>query len=110
MFYLYLFGAIVGGTLLIASLLGGGHHGHLANLGHHLGIGGHHGDGDAAHHHDSSSAQRAALQIFSLQLWTWLLGFGGLTGLLLQRYAGTPEPICALLAGSVGLGAGIAAR
>lgn len=103
MLYVYLFGAVVGGSLLVASLVGAGH-GHLSQL---FGLG-HHGGGGGGGHHSTGS--NAALQVFSIQLWTYFFGFGGLTGLLLREFAQTPEPLCAGLSAGIGLTAGVAAR
>ena len=43
-------------------------------------------------------------------MWTYLLAFGGLTGLLLHGVAGTPEPLTAVLSAGVGLTSGLGAR
>ncbi len=81
-----------------------------------------HGPGDAhapAHHagHDgghaaswTDGAAALALFLFSLQLWTYVLAFGGLTGLLLRWVANVPEPLAGLCALGVGLGTAVTAR
>jgi membrane protein implicated in regulation of membrane protease activity len=97
--YLYVFGAIVGGVLLGASVVSG--HGHDAGGGHDGGDGQGH-DGDQNHHGGSS----AATLLLSLRLWTYLLAFGGATGLVLRLALGTAEPLTAILAGIVGASAG----
>ncbi len=91
MLYAYLSAAIVGVVLLVASLLGAGH-GHDA--GH---DGGHGGDGE-----DVSFA--VALQ--SVRFWTYLLAFGGLTGVLLRLVTRVAEPTAGLGAAGVGVVAG----
>jgi membrane protein implicated in regulation of membrane protease activity len=89
MLYVYLFSTILGGLLLAASMAGGGHHG-----------------GDGAHLHDGS----AASALFSLRLWTYLLTFGGGTGLLLHFFTAASPILAAALAGSVGLVSSLTAR
>ncbi len=78
-----------------------------------------HGDGHAtpgaAHHggHAPSWAEGAsalALFLFSLQLWTYVLAFGGITGLLLRLVAHVAEPMAGLCALGVGLGTAVTAR
>ncbi|HKA86935.1 MAG TPA: hypothetical protein VKE22_04680 [Haliangiales bacterium] len=95
MLYVYLFGAIVGGVVLAASLVAG--HGHDGGAGHDA------GDGHGGDHHGGGGA--AAL-LFSLRLWTYLLAFGGATGLVLRLALGTSEPLTAILAAGVGATAG----
>ena len=46
----------------------------------------------------------------SIQVWTYLLAFGGLTGLLLRTVAKVPEPICGMSALLVGVSTAFAAR
>jgi membrane protein implicated in regulation of membrane protease activity len=94
--YVYLFGAIVGGVLLGASVVAG--HGHDAAGGHDAG--GH----DAGHGHDHDGS--AVAYLVSLRLWTYLLAFGGATGLVLRLALGAAEPLAAILAGAVGATAG----
>jgi membrane protein implicated in regulation of membrane protease activity len=92
MLYVYLFATVLGGVLLGVSAVAGGDH-----------------DADAGgfdHAHDT----HGAWGILSLRLWTYLLGFGGLTGLLLTTLTGTAAPVTALLAGGVGVASGVSAR
>lgn len=96
MLSLYIAALIFGGGLLALSLLGGHGHGDADGDGH-VDL---HGDADAGDHDQHSGAHHAAghaehpdahvkgggdfVTIFvSLRFWTFLLGFGGLTGLLL---------------------------
>jgi membrane protein implicated in regulation of membrane protease activity len=69
---------------------------------------GSHGAGHASSWIDGASA--LALSLFSLQLWTYLLAFGGITGLLLRWVAKVPEPLAGLCALGVGLGTAVTAR
>jgi len=94
----YLFATIVGGVLLGASV-----------------VSGHHGDSGAGHvdagHVDSGESHAGhggsvASLMFSVRFWTYLLAFGGATGLLLHYLAGTGEPLTALLAAGVGATSG----
>ena len=90
MLYVYVAAAIVGVVLLAASLFG---HGQDHNVGHDGS-----GDGDAS--------PMAAL--LSVRVWTYLLAFGGLTGVLL-RLLHEGEPTSAIAAVVVGvLAAGMA--
>ncbi len=93
----YLLATILGGTLLVASLLTG-HHGASHELDH-------------GHAHESGDQENAiAALVFSVRFWTYLLAIGGLTGLLLRLIAKTGEPWCALLALSVGSASGLFAQ
>lgn len=78
----------------------GGGPGH-AKLDHH---------GGAGHGTLLGSLGSAALMVFSLQLWTYILAFGGLTGLLLRTVGHVGEPTAALCALGVGLGTAVTAR
>lgn len=134
MFSLYLFAAIAGGVLVLVSLIGGstdadgdgspdvgdGDGGHALSDGQqeaHALSDGQHG-GDAAAHADHAAAAAhapgglsiAASWLFSIQLWTYLLAFGGLTGLLLRTVGHVAEPMAGLGAGAVGLGSALLAR
>ena len=93
MVYVYLAAAIVGCVLLVASLLGAGH-GHDA---------GHDASGDADH-------ASPAFALLSLRVWTYVLAFGGATGLLLRWVAPVAEPWRGLLALAVGAVAATIAR
>ena len=85
MLFAYLAAAIVGVVLLGVSLVGGDSHEGGGGDGHHD------GDGDTA------------LGIFSVRTFTYLLGFGGLCGVLLRLLTTTGEPWTALV--SLGVGA-----
>jgi membrane protein implicated in regulation of membrane protease activity len=90
--------------------------GHDAQLAPAAGTAGGHSHGPAAagHHGGHSSwaegASALALFLFSLQLWTYVLAFGGITGLLLRMVAHVAEPMAGLCALGVGLGTAITAR
>jgi membrane protein implicated in regulation of membrane protease activity len=64
----------------------------------------HEGDGMA------SGVPTALMWLMSIQLWTYLLAFGGLTGLLLRTVAHVGEPVAGLSALSVGLFTAFSAR
>jgi membrane protein implicated in regulation of membrane protease activity len=96
--YVYLFATIVGAVMLAASLFGG-HHGGIE---HDAG-----GDaGGADTHGAEQNAESIALRIFSVRVWTYLLAFGGATGMLLRTVARMNEPLTALLSLTVGAVAG----
>ncbi|HZU83142.1 MAG TPA: hypothetical protein VE987_09510, partial [Polyangiaceae bacterium] len=92
--YVYLAASIVGCVLLVASVLGAGH-------GH-----------DAGHDASTGGGEHAspAFALLSLRVWTYVLAFGGATGLLLRWVAPVAEPWRALLAGGVGVVAAAIAR
>ena len=129
MIFLYLFAAVAGCLLVLVSVFSGGHHDGSGDAG------GAAGDSAAAHPgeisqgaastdgHDGSHGAHghaeptapAALGtalgwLLSVQLWTYMLAFGGLTGLLLRTIAHVPEPLAGLSALGVGLGTALAAR
>ena len=122
--FIYLFASVAGGLLVLVSLFGGGHHDGSAggSLGdsatdHPVGL----GDGTAHSHGatggDHGHAAPVSLTLgtalgwlLSVQLWTYLLAFGGLTGLLLRTLAHVPEPLAGGGALVVGLGTALAAR
>lgn len=131
MLYLYVFAAVAGCLLVLVSLFGGGSQdgdgdGHAdahadgeahgvsdAHAdGHAVGADGHAVDGHAHHHSDGMDAgiPTALLWLLSIQMWTYLLAFGGLTGLLLRTVAKVPEPIAGLSALGVGLSTALVAR
>ena len=83
MLYVYLF-ATVAGVILLGVSLFGGDDGHDA--------GGHHDGGD----HDSALGALGA--VLSVRVWTYVLAFGGLTGLALRYLAHVPEPFAAMAA------------
>jgi hypothetical protein len=87
----YLFTCIVGWALLVATLVGG----HDSSHSH------------AIEHGDHASAPSVLL---SLRLWTYVLAFGGSTGLLLRLVAHQGEPLTVLTSAGVGLAAGVTAQ
>lgn len=135
MLYLYVFAAVAGCLLVLVSLFGGGSqdgdgdghadahadgeahgvsdaHADGHAVGHAVGADGHAVDGHAHHHSDGMDAgiPTALLWLLSIQMWTYLLAFGGLTGLLLRTVAKVPEPIAGLSALGVGLSTALVAR
>jgi hypothetical protein len=124
-FFVYLFAAVAGCLLVLVSIFSGGSHdggadpggGHTLDTSsaEHTGV----NHGTAAHqdgHHGQATATAAsglgaALGwLLSVQLWTYLLAFGGLTGLLLRSVAHVGEPVASGCALAVGLGTALAAR
>lgn len=90
--YAYVFATIIGGVMLGASLLGG-HHGGMD----------HDASGAAGDTHGGdNTSESIALRIFSMRVWTYLLAFGGITGLMLRTIAHTHEPMTAILSLAVG--------
>ena len=87
----YLAAAIIGFVLLVASLLGAGHDHDLAH--------------DAAGGHESP-----AFALLSARVWTYVLAFGGVTGLLLRYVAPVAEPWRALIAAIAGTTAAVLGR
>jgi membrane protein implicated in regulation of membrane protease activity len=85
MLYVYLFATVAGVILLGVSLFGGGDD---HDSGGHDSDGGTHGD----------SALGALGAVLSIRVWTYVLAFGGLTGLALRYLARVPEPFAALAA------------
>lgn len=87
---------------------GGADHGHGDGhgAGHAAAGAGHHG----GHASWAEGASALALFLFSLQLWTYVLAFGGITGLLLRLVAHVAEPMAGLCALGVGLGTAVTAR
>src|SRR5271170_6716795 len=90
--YAYVALAVVGLVLLGASLMGAGH--------------------DQAIAHDDVSADHAspASALLSVRVWTYLLAFGGATGVLLRTVGHAGEPWSAIGAVSVGAVAAMMAR
>jgi membrane protein implicated in regulation of membrane protease activity len=84
--YAYTVAAVLGLVLLAASLLGAGH------------------DHDVGHT-DSADHESPVFALLSARVWTYLLTFGGLTGLLLRFVTPVAEPWRAMFA----LGGGIVA-
>jgi hypothetical protein len=114
----YVGALIVGGGLLAASALLGGH-GHDGGVEHevaheadheadHEAEGEHDGDGDHV-----SAGDALWLPVLSVRFWTFFLAFFGLTGALLEGLrrvglVGAPSPVVAVLAAVIGAGAGYA--
>ena len=126
MFFVYLFAAVAGCLLVLVSVFSGGNHdgggdpggGHTldASSAQHSGIAHNaahsHADGHPAHAADATPGGLGAALgwLLSVQLWTYLLAFGGLTGLLLRTLAHVAEPVAGGCALAVGLGTALAAR
>jgi membrane protein implicated in regulation of membrane protease activity len=89
---IYVAAAIVGLVLLGASLLGAGH------------------DHAAAHDGSGDGESSPWLALLSVRVWTYLLAFGGATGLLLRLVAREGEPMSAIGALFVGAAAAVMAR
>lgn len=122
MFFVYLFATVVGCLLVLVSVLSGGH-GDASTDGGDLAVDaaadtvsagdstghapGHHGPEHAT---AASSLGSALGWVLSVQLWTYLLAFGGLTGLLLRSVAHVAEPLAGGCALAVGLGTALGAR
>jgi membrane protein implicated in regulation of membrane protease activity len=94
--YAYLALAIVGLVLLGASLFGAGHD-HAAS---HAGAGTGEGEGQGS----------PALALLSVRVWTYVLAFGGVTGVLLRLVGHEGEPVSAIGAAVVGVTAAVMAR
>ena len=92
MLYVYVVAAIVGLVLLAASLFGAGHDHATGHDGS--------GDGDAS----------PMLALLSVRVWTYLLAFGGLTGVLLRYLGHEGEPTSGIGAVVVGVLAAVMAR
>jgi len=90
--YVYVAAAIIGMALLAASLLGAGHD-HAA---------GHDGSGDGE--------ASPVLALLSVRVWTYLLAFGGVTGVLLRYVGHEGEPTSGIAAVVVGVVAAVMAR
>jgi hypothetical protein len=104
----YLFASIVGWVLLGASLAGGHGAGDgSGGSGGDGGGGGGGGHGAALVHGDHATPQSLLL---SLRLWTYVLAFGGTTGVLLRLAAGLGEPLTLLTSLGVGLVTGVTAQ
>jgi membrane protein implicated in regulation of membrane protease activity len=89
--YAYVSAAIIGVVLLAASLVGAGH-------------------GHSAGHDVGGPHASPALALLSLRVWTYLLAFGGATGVLLRLVAHAGEPASAIAASFVGIVAAAMAR
>lgn len=90
--YVYVASSVVGLVLLVASLFGAGHD-HAA--GH-----------DASNDGDSSPA----FALLSVRVWTYVLAFGGATGVLLRLVGREGEPVSGIGALAVGVVAAAMAR
>jgi hypothetical protein len=90
--YVYVAAAIVGLVLLAASLLGAGH------------------DHAATHDGSGEGGSSPATALLSVRVWTYLLAFGGVTGMLLRRVAHEGEGTSAAGALLVGVVAAAMAR
>lgn len=100
MIYLYIFALIVGGLLLGASLLLGGHGDH-ADAGH-----GHEATPHSAG--DPQGIESFMLWLLSARFWTFFAAFFGITGVILDGFGVVANPIvAALLSVGMGLFAGI---
>lgn len=117
MFFVYLFAAVAGCLLVLVSMVGGAHHDGSADGDGASLTGGAHDDAGASQGHPAHEGAGhpaglgAALGwLLSVQLWTYLLAFGGLTGLLLRSVAHVPEPLAGGCALAVGLVSALGAR
>lgn len=122
MFFIYLFATVVGCLLVLVSVLSGGHGD--ASADGDVGLDGATADSVSAgegpghtqgHHEPGHAAAASSLGsalgwLLSVQLWTYLLAFGGLTGLLLRSIAHVKEPLAGGCALAVGLGTALGAR
>lgn len=106
MLSLYVFALILGGVLLGISLLGGHHGGdsQTAELGHGATTDDHPASAEE-HGSDThpSLAHSLLPLVLSIRSWTYLLAFGGATGLLLRWLGQMGEPTAALISLAVGL-------
>jgi membrane protein implicated in regulation of membrane protease activity len=98
MFLVYVFTAVAGLVLLVASLFGGGDHEHGEI------------DGAVEAVDAAADAAHAAGSILSLRFWMYLLTFGGITGVLLRLLAHTGEPMTALISLAVGAVVGLLSK
>lgn len=101
MIYLYLFALVLGGVLLGASMLLGGH-------------GEGHPDTGSVPHADGSDTavgvESFLVAFLSMRFWTFFLAFFGLTGVVLDGLGLVSSTIVAgVLSGAMGLFAGVAA-
>ncbi|WNG44340.1 hypothetical protein F0U60_09625 [Archangium minus] len=100
MFALYVTSLIIGGGLLILSLLSGGEAGEVDGLA---------GGGPEGSEVGEGGALGRALPLASLFFWTFFLAFFGLTGVLLSTLAGAGALLTGGLSAGMGLGAGLIA-
>lgn len=92
MIYLYVFALILGGILLGASLLLGGHSDHASSDPH-----------MPAGHGDPQGIESLMLSVLSVRFWTFFLPFFGLAGLLLRGFGLIENNVVVALA-ATGLG------
>jgi uncharacterized RDD family membrane protein YckC len=90
--YVYVAAAVVGAVMLLASLLGSGH------------------DHAAATHDSAGEHTSPAFVLLSVRVWTYVLAFGGITGVLLRLVGHEGEPTSSLVATLVGVVAATMAR
>jgi membrane protein implicated in regulation of membrane protease activity len=103
MIYLYIFALIVGGLLLGASLLLGGHGDHAD----HVEVG-HGHDATANSAGDPQGIESFMLWLLSARFWTFFAAFFGITGVILDGFGVVGHPIvAAVLAVGMGLFAGL---
>ncbi len=100
MIYVYIFALIVGGLLLGASLILGGHADHAVEA-----------HGEVAHPAaagDPQGIESFLLSMLSARFWTFFAAFFGLTGLVLDGFGVIASPLlAAVLAVAMGLFAGM---
>lgn len=100
MIYVYIFALIVGGLLLGASLILGGHADHAA--------GDAHAGAEPAAAGDPQGIESLMLWMLSARFWTFFAAFFGITGVILDGFGVVESPIvAAVLAVGMGLFAGI---
>jgi membrane protein implicated in regulation of membrane protease activity len=115
MLTIYIFCAVIGGGLIVMSLMGGDHdHGGDADIGHDVDLAhdadlGHDADvgHDADHGHDSGHGDGPWLLFFSMRFWTYFFGVFGVAGIALTLFADSAEPATALLSGGAGFASGL---
>lgn len=93
---LYIVAAILGGGLVLVSLVAGAHGGDSGDM---------HADHDLSADHDVAGPD-IWLPFLSLRFWTYFLMVFGVVGLLLTKAGGTPEPMAAVWSGVAGLSVG----
>lgn len=99
MIAIYIVAAILGGGLVIASVLFG--HGEHAS-----GDSGHDAQIDVHGHADGGEAH-VWIPFLSLRFWTYLVAVFGVAGLLLSKFTTLIEPMPAILSGGTGLVVGL---
>ncbi len=106
MIYVYIFALIVGGLLLGASLILGGHadHGAEAAIEAHVHVGEVGNDVAAASADDAQGFESFLLRLLSFRFWTFFLAFFGITGVILDGFGVVPSR---LVAGALAVGMGL---